>query len=218
MVGRQIGPGMFAQSQVACDGCGGEGKKMLKACDACKGKKFIEKEKNLQIRVVPGMKEGEQLVFSGECSDTLEFDSPGDVVLMLKLASDGSPARYEWKDSDLVYRHSVSYAESILGFSVVLGDHPSGTSPTYSWNGGPLIHGAVLVMPGGGMPKKEAPNGGPNGGGFGDLHLIVCIRPPPVVSWSADHSAKLAEILGLGELRSTGGATLTLKSSDSVFS
>jgi DnaJ homolog subfamily A member 2 len=220
-VGRQIGPGMFAQSQVACDGCGGEGKKTLKVCGACKGKKFHEKEKNLQIRVVPGMREGEQLVFSGECSDTLEFDSPGDVVLMLKLASDGSPAKYEWKESDLVYRHTITYAESILGFSVVLGDHPSGTSPTYVWRGGPLIHGAVLVMPGGGMPKKEAPNGGPNGapngGGFGDLQLIVCITPPPAVSWSAEHSAKLADIFGLDERSPVDGATLTLKSSDSVF-
>ena len=207
MVGRQIGPGIFAQTQVACDGCGGEGKKTLKSCDMCKGKKFIEKEKNLQIRVTPGMKEGEQLVFSGECSDTLEFDSPGDVVLMLKLASDGNPAKYEWKESDLIVRHTISYAESILGFSVTFGDHPSGTSPTYRWTSGPLIHGAVLVMPGGGMPKT--------GEGFGDLQLIVCITPPSAVAWSPEISAKLAEIFGGSA--SKEGVDLTLKSAESVF-
>jgi DnaJ-class molecular chaperone len=209
MMSRQIGPGMFAQSQMACDMCGGEGKKTLKSCESCKGKKFIEKEKNLQIRVTPGMKEGEQLVFSGECSDTLEFDSPGDVVLMLRLASDSG--KYEWKESDLIVRHTISYAESILGFSATFADHPSGTSPTYVWRGGPLIHGAVLTMVGGGMPKTD--------GGFGALQLYICITPPPAVAWSAEHAETLATILG-AQTPSTGhveSQALTLTSADSIF-
>lgn len=210
MMSRQIGPGMFAQSQIACDGCGGEGKKTTKVCESCKGKKFIEKEKNLQIRVTPGMKECEQLVFSGECSDTLEFDSPGDVVLMLKLASDGSPSKYEWKESDLIVRHTISYAESILGFSVTFDDHPSGTKPTYKWSGGPLIHGAVLIMVGGGMPNK-------NGGGFGALQLYICITPPPVVAWSDDQAETLASILGVRTTENVESQSLTLSSAESIF-
>jgi len=211
MMTRQIGPGMMVQSQVACDICNGEGKRTLRTCKTCKGKKFLEKEKNLNIRVTPGMREGEQLVFAGECSDTLEYDIPGDVVLMLRLATDGSAPKYEWKDSDLIYRHSVSFAESILGFSVTLADHPSGTSPTYSWRGGPLIHGAVLVMEGGGMPNKTS--------GFGALKFHICITPPPVTEWSVEDAAKLSAILGANSVTMNGGNTqkLALGSAESVF-
>jgi DnaJ family protein A protein 2 len=210
MMMRQIGPGMMVQSQVPCDACQGEGKRTLKTCKGCKGKKFIESEKNLFIKVTPGMREGEQLVFAGECSDSLEFDSPGDVVLMLRLATDGSKPKYEWRGEDLIVHHSVSYAESILGFSVCLADHPSGTSPTYTWKGGPVIHGAILTMPGGGMPTKS--------GGVGVLQMYVCIQPPAVQPWSDEVAAKLAEVLGVPTAGPVGGEPLVLGSASSVFS
>ena len=211
MATRQIGPGMMVQSQVPCDTCQGEGQRTIKTCRGCKGKKFIEKEKNLFIKVTPGMKEGEQLVFSGECSDTLEFDSPGDVVLLLRLATDGSKPKYEWKGDDLIVHHTITYAESILGFSVTLTDHPSGTAPTYSWRGGPLIHGAVLAMADGGMPNKS--------GGFGVLQMYVCITPPPPVAWSSEDAAKLAGLLGAASQTMEGPEVkpLILSSATSVF-
>jgi DnaJ family protein A protein 2 len=210
MVHQQIGPGMVVQSRAQCDACSGSGKRVLRMCKGCQGKKFIQKEKVLDIKVLPGMVVGETLTFAGECSDMLEYDAPGDVVLDLKLAVDGAP-KYEWHGVDLTYKHYVSFAESILGFECVLSDHPSGESPKYSWRGGPLINGSVLKMEGGGMPKRS--------GGFGVLHLQICVRPPPTVAWSAEDAAKLASVLGAPSvtIMPEGVKDLLLDSAESVF-
>jgi DnaJ-class molecular chaperone len=136
------------------------------------------------------MREGEQITFSGECSDTPDFDSPGDVVLTLRRVNMGSDEtdEYEWKGDDLWIRKTITYVESILGFSVVLGDHPNGASPTFVWRGGPLIHGSVLQMAEGGMPNKS--------GQKGTLYIQIMITPPPVVPWSSEDAAKLQSVLG----------------------
>jgi DnaJ family protein A protein 2 len=214
MMQQQMAPGMVIQSRRPCDVCNGEGKRTIRVCKGCQGKKFIEKEKHLDIKVTPGMAEGENLMFPGECSDTLEFDTPGDVLLTLKLATDGSAPVYEWRGADLTYKHTISFAESILGFEVTLADHPSGESPKYSWRGGPLINGAVLKMEGGGMPKR-----GDGSGGFGVLHIQICVRPPPTVPWSAEDAAKLASVLGAPSVNMAMEKVkdLVLDSSESVF-
>lgn len=202
---QQIGPGMFAQSRSPCGTCGGEGKRILSVCKKCNGKRFVEKEKQLDIKIVPGMREGEQLVFSGECSDSLEYEQPGDVVLTLRRV-DAPPAEgeaadeslFEWKGDDLWTRVSVTYAESVLGFTRTFDAHPNGTKPVYCWNGGPLIHGAVLQFPGSGMPRRN--------GTHGTLFVQVTIQPPPTVPWSPEDGAKLRSVLG--------GPAITIPSAD----
>jgi DnaJ family protein A protein 2 len=198
---RQIGPGMIAQTQAPCDVCNGEGTRILRPCRGCHGKRFIEKEKKLEIKINPGMRDGEQLVFPGECSDTLEYDVPGDAVLTLRLIASVND-RYEWREDDLWIQHTVSYAESILGFTFKLEDHPNGFGPEFKWRGGPLIHGAVLQMPGLGMPKKA--------GGFGNLYIQVMITPPVTKPWSSEDAIKLQSVLGAPSTIIDEGLTLPL--------
>lgn len=183
---RQIGPGMIAQTRAPCDACEGEGKRTMRVCRGCHGKKLTEREKMLEIKITPGMKEGEKFTFSGECSDNLEFDEPGDVILNVQRADDSNP--FVWKDSDLYISKTVSFAESILGFTVGLDAHPNGQSPRFVWNGGPLVHGAVLEMKGGGMPKT--------GGGYGNCFIQIQITAPPTKSWSPEDAARLQSVLG----------------------
>jgi DnaJ-class molecular chaperone len=186
---RQIGPGMMAQSRMPCDGCGGEGKRVIRACGACHGKRLVEREKALDIKITPGMRDGQTLTFSGECSDSLEFERPGDVVLALRRSDVGvgDLDEFEWSGDDLTIRKAVSYAESILGFTIALDKHPGGPR-SYCWRDGPLIHGAVLKFEGGGMPRS--------GGGFGALYIQVMVSPPPCVPWSPEDAAKLSSVCG----------------------
>ena len=190
MTQRMIGPGMIAQTRGPCEACNGEGQRILRTCRGCQGKKFIEKEKNLDIKIVPGMREGEALTFAGECSDSLEYDVPGDAVLTLRRSDMGigETDEYFWKDDDLLLRKSVTFQQSILGFSFVLEDHPNGKSPTVVWEDGPLVHGAVVQIVGLGMPKK--------GGGYGNLLLQVMVDPPPVRKWTDAERAALIGALG----------------------
>ena len=187
---RQIGPGMLAQTRASCDVCNGEGKRQIKQCQRCHGKKMTEQEKMLEIQVKPGFRDGEQLTYPGECSDMLEFDSPGDVVLTLKRVDDKDEVldNYVWKQDDLLIRKQISYAESIMGFTLKLDDHPSGNSPTFVWRSGPLIHGAILQAPNQGMPKKD--------GSKGKLFIQIMITPPEPKAWSAEDAAKLQSVFG----------------------
>jgi len=186
---RMLGPGIMARGEVQCDECHGEGKRVLKTCGNCKGKRFVEKEKQLDIRITPGMRDGEQLTFAGECSDSVEFEAPGDVVLTLRRSDAGvsETDEYEWTGDDLWIRKTVSFSESLLGFVLELSDHPGGAR-SFEWRGGPLVHGAVLKFAGGGMPKKS--------GGTGILYVQVMVTPPEVRPWTADEAAKLLSVVG----------------------
>jgi len=189
---RQIGPGMMAQTRSPCDVCSGEGTRTIRVCRACQGKKYNEREKQLDVKITPGMRDGEQILFAGECSDSHEFETPGDVVLTLRRTTTSQEV-FEWRDDDLWMQKTVSFVESILGFHFVLATHPNGQSPAFSWRGGPLIHGAVVQMTGMGMPRKK--------GGYGNLYVQIAITPPPTAPWSAEDAAKLQSVLG-GEANS----------------
>lgn len=206
---RAIGPGIMAQTRVPCDGCNGEGKRVLRTCGVCHGKKFQEREKSLDIKITPGMQDGQTLTFEGECSDSLEYERPGDVVLTLRRTDQGLGEldEYEWSDDDLTIRKKVTYAESVLGFSLELDKHPGGAR-TVTWRGGPLLHGAVLKCEGGGMPRS--------GGGFGTLFVQIMVSPPPTAPWSAEDAAKLSSVLGgaVADMN-VSGVPLTLSSRDS---
>lgn len=208
---RQIGPGMIAQTRAACDICSGEGKRQIKQCQRCHGKKMTEREKMLEIQVRPGHRDGDQLTYPGECSDSLEFDSPGDVILTLKRVDEKDEIldNYMWKNDDLIVRKQITYAESILGFQITLDDHPSGLSPVFRWRSGPILHGVMLHFPGQGMPKKD--------GSKGKLYIQIMITPPEPKEWSAEDAAKLQSIFGgsASVFEATDVQTLQLDSPDS---
>lgn len=209
-VTRPIGPGMMAQTRMPCDACNGDGLRIIRACRVCQGKKFTEKENQLDIKIIPGMVEGERLVYVGECSDTAEFDIPGDVVLTLRRA-DGSDTELdtlEWRGEDLWIRKLVTYSESVLGFRKTLENHPGGAAPTVVWRGGPLLHGAVLQLSGLGMPRK--------GGGYGNLFVQVMVEPPPTRAWTAEEAATLQSVLGGVAATMDGNEVQTLQISSAA--
>jgi DnaJ family protein A protein 2 len=192
VVSRPIGPGLVARGEVQCDACNGEGVRVMRACRGCHGKRFMEREKQLDISIKPGMRDGEQLTFAGECSDSMEFEAPGDVVLTLRRSDTGvggedGEDEFEWSMDDLLIKKRITYAESILGFQRVFENHPGGAK-RICWRGGPLLHGATLRLEGAGMPKK--------GGGHGSLHVQVVVTPPAERPWSAEEAAKLQSVLG----------------------
>lgn len=196
MMAQRMGP-MMMQTQVHCSPCGGKGRAgSSEGCSGCGGKRMIERERSLTANVRPGMQAGERIVYEGECSETLDSDSPGDIVVQIQLQGGGG---FEWRGDDLLCSRTISYAESILGFEFVLADHPSGNRPVYRWGGGPIISGTVLTMVGGGMPKKS--------GGFGDLKLKVEIGPPSI-NLSASDREVLGRIFGVPMFVSSSYQTL----------
>jgi DnaJ-class molecular chaperone len=195
---RMIGPGMMAQSTGPCDVCNGEGKRVLKACYGCHGKRFVEREKELTIVIQPGMHDGQTLVFPGECSETADFEEPGDVVLTLRRAD--AEEGWEWRGADLYTKVSVSFGESILGFRRELPGHPSGVPLIVEWFGGPVTHLTTLELDAKGMPKKE--------GGYGKLFVQVHVASLER-QWTTEEAAQLRTLFGVAESVGSPGAPLT---------
>lgn len=189
-VQQMIGPGIMAQSTGPCDVCNGEGKRVLRQCSACHGKRFREQEKELTIKIVPGMADQQTFTFAGECSDSLEYENPGDVVLSVRRSDVPTEDfdSWEWKGTDLYVRKKISFSESIMGFKRELTGHPSGKRIVVGWRKGVLVHGAVLQAQGWGMPKKE--------GGFGTCHVQIFVDAPQPKEWSVEERDQLRKLFG----------------------
>jgi DnaJ-class molecular chaperone len=179
----QIQPGMYVQTRGTCRDCEGKCRKPGPICTVCSGSRILNREKTLDVKILPGMHEGHQFTFVGECSDQIDFAQPGDVILVLKCPD---TAVYSWTGNDLGHEITVSWVESVTGFTRVLADHPSGTQKTIVWNGDILLNGAKLRGLGLGMPTPQrggvdASTGSvpsDSAGSFGDLLVTVKVTQP----------------------------------------
>jgi DnaJ-class molecular chaperone len=158
---------MQAVSQIPCNECSGEGKRVSTKCKTCSGKKFISQEKELEVAIQPGMRPHEVIVFEKECSDQVEYVEAGDVHIILQQADEDIPFKRLNGTDDLVVGVTVSLRDSLLGSSQKLEAHPA--HPTGLTVDIPLgvQHGDVIIVKGEGMPKK--------GGGRADLRVSVTL-------------------------------------------
>lgn len=166
----QLQPGMYVQTRGTCRDCEGKCRKPGPLCTVCSGARILNREKTLDVKILPGMKEGHQFTFVGECSDQIDFAQPGDVILVLKCPD---TAVYSWTGNDLGHEITLSWVESVTGFTRVLAEHPSGLPKKIVWNGDILLNGARLRGAGLGMPLDAA-------GGYGDLIVTVKVTQPDV--------------------------------------
>ena len=161
----QMGP-MVMVNEGPCPDCQGEGKKASGNCYVCSGKKTRPQEKELTVKIEPGMKPGEVLIFPKECSDDPSYDEPGDVHFVLQeAAGDESWIR---KGDDLETQVSISLQESLLGCTKQLQAHPGylqGQGLDVVIPAGTFNEEIIQVV-GKGMPKKGSSE-------FGVLRLRV---------------------------------------------
>ena len=105
-----------------CGECQGQGKKPVGSCLACSGSKFKNQEKTLEVKIKPGMKPGEVLIFERECSDDSNYDEAGDVHFVLQEAQ--GDEGWVRRGDDLETNITLTLAESLLGCSKQLKGHP----------------------------------------------------------------------------------------------
>ena len=117
-----VGPGMHAISRGPCETCKGKGKIGSGSCSGCKGKKFYNQEKSLDIKVEPGMKKGDNLIFSNECSDDPNFMEPGDVHIFFSEADENLDIARD--NENLSGICNISFKDSLLGTSYIFKNHP----------------------------------------------------------------------------------------------
>lgn len=182
---QQMGP-MIVASQEPCGECRGVGQKAADRCDGCEGRRVVGRDSVLDVRIEPGMQEGDRLVFPGQCSESPDFEAPGDVILVLRAAT-GSEESWIRRGADLMCEVRLGIAESLLGWERHLEGHPSGRPVEIVWTDGAIRDGEMLRVPGWGMPVRGSE------GKFGDLRL-VCRVDRMEGSWSEEQRRALQSV------------------------
>jgi molecular chaperone DnaJ len=125
----------------------------------------VRKQRNITVKVPPGIDEGYQLRLQGQGEMSPESDSPGDLYVLIHIA----PHPYFKRDEDdLLYDLKIGFPQAALGAKVSV--------PTFDGNIDVDVHegtqpGEVIRLKGKGMPRFRAY-------GRGDLLLRVGIKVP----------------------------------------
>lgn len=162
-----MGPGMQMMSRGPCQMCSGEGRKPGNVCGTCHGKKFMNQEKTLNIRIEPGMKPGETLVFPNECSDNHDYVEAGDVHIVLQEADENLSLK---REGDQLHTNvHLNLSESLLGKTIQISDHPGFPDGLDIQIPAGFTNGNVYHVEDKGMPKKGTAT-------FGKLQVHIHIQ------------------------------------------
>ncbi|KAI8343627.1 hypothetical protein BC941DRAFT_448391 [Chlamydoabsidia padenii] len=182
---RQMGP-MMQQFQQACPECRGQGEIVNEKdrCKQCMGKKIVGEKKILEVFIDKGMKNGQNITFSGE-GDQAPNIIPGDIIITL----DEKPhSTFQRNGDDLVYEAKIELLTALAGGQFVI-PHLDDRALLVSVLPGEAIQpGMVKVIPNEGMPSYRHQTHG---------HLFVKFTIDfPQSNWADEETiAKLNAIL-----------------------
>lgn len=171
MRSHQMGP-MIQMIHEPCDACGQTGQRAADQCEDCKGKRVLEREATVDIRIEPGMQDGDRIVMQGQCSESPLYKEPGDLVIVVRIADEGWARRGD----DLGYEVTVTQAEALLGWERVIDTHPSGEPVKVVWRGGVLRDRDMIRVVGKGMPVRG------EAGRFGNLVIGCRVAVPETLT------------------------------------
>jgi molecular chaperone DnaJ len=167
--------GFFSISRT-CSRCNGEGRMITDPCKTCSGRKRVERERTLQVKIPAGVETGNTIRLTGEGELGSAGGPPGD--LYVYLAVEDHPL-FKREGQDIICEVPISFAQAALGTEIeaptLSGSSklkiPAGTQP-----------GHVFRLKGKGFPYLR-------GSGSGDQLCRIMVEVP------AKLTAKQKELL-----------------------
>src|SRR5688500_4774154 len=149
---------------VTCDNCGGTGERNRRVCTTCGGAGRVHKTEQYQMRIPPGVSNGQKLRLAGRGEAGVGGGAAGDLYLRVRFAKHPD---FQVEGNHLVYEAALAPWEAVLGaqLSVPTLDGrvnikiPAGTQ-----------NGRRLRVRSRGLPQR--------GGGQSDLFVVVRIEVP----------------------------------------
>lgn len=184
---RQTTSTLFGQfSQITnCPGCEGEGTRVEKACEDCKGKGLVRKERSLELKIPAGVDTGSRIRVSAEGDGGRKGGAPGDLYVIVHVREHEKFIR---EGTTIHLKQPVSISMAALGGDMLIDSVggkrllkvPAGTQT-----------GAVVTLKGEGVPHLS------NSSRRGDqlVHLFV-ETPTKLSEEEKDLYRKLAEVRG----------------------
>lgn len=156
--------GAFGFSE-PCTDCRGSGSIIEHACDECRGTGVTTRTRTINVRIPPGVEDGQRIRLAGQGEAGLRGAPSGDLYVTVHVRSDKVFGR---DGDDLTVTIPVSFTELALGTTLSV--------PTLEGKVGVRVpkgtaDGRILRVRGRGVPKR--------GGGNGDLLVTVKIAVPP---------------------------------------
>ena len=153
---------------VPCESCGGTGVKNQRPCPACGGTGHVTKAEQFQVRIPPGVTDGQQLRIPRRGSAGVGGAPAGDLYLRVRLARHPD---FQIEDHNLVYEADVAPWEAVLGSQISV----------------PTLDGRINIkIPPGtqdGQRLRVRGKGLPHhGDGRGDLNVVVRVEIPERVN------------------------------------
>jgi molecular chaperone DnaJ len=156
--------GQFVRAQV-CPRCHGGGRVVVRLCDACAGEGRVTEPRSLEVKIPPGIHDGQRIRLAGEGHAGAPGARAGDAYVLVRVRPD---PRFVRDGNDIISTVDLTMTQAALGARVSIptldGDHElefkPGTQP-----------GEVRVLRGRGMPVLR-------GFGRGDHRVLVNVVIP----------------------------------------
>lgn len=184
--------GFFSVART-CGACRGKGQIIKSPCKNCRGAGRIEREKQLEIKIPPGVETGSRLRVTGEGEAGANNGISGDLYVIIHVAEH---EQFERQSENLYASQPISFAQAALGAEIevqTLGTITEGVeqSPTEKLKiPAGTQTGTVFRIKNQGMPVLSA------GGRRGDLFVAAQVITPKVLT---KDQKKLLEQLALIE-------------------
>jgi len=152
---QQIAPGMVQQIQSVCGECRGQGERINPKflCRECNGRKVNKERKILEVHIDKGMKDEQQIRFSGE-GDQEPGLEPGDILIVL----DEKPHnKYKRHGNDLSMEMDINITEALCGFTKTIETLDNRVLVISSPAGKVVKNDDVRSIHGEGMPQYKNP-------------------------------------------------------------
>ena len=156
--------GAFGFSE-PCTDCRGSGSIIDEPCDECKGTGVTTRTRTINVRIPPGVEDGQRIRLAGQGEAGLRGAPSGDLYVTVHVRPDKVFGR---DGDDLTVSVPVSFHELALGTTLSV--------PTLEGKVGVRVpkgtsDGRILRVRGRGVPKRN--------GGHGDLLVTVRVAVPP---------------------------------------
>lgn len=151
----QLGPGMVQQVQSVCSECRGKGETINPKlrCKTCSGQKVVDDHKILEVHVDKGMKDGENIRFSGE-GDQEPGLEPGDIIIVL---DEKEHPRFRRHGNDLIMDMELELVEALCGFKRTIDTLDKRVLIVSTLPGEVVKNGDIKCIMGEGMPIYRDP-------------------------------------------------------------
>jgi molecular chaperone DnaJ len=165
--------GAFGFSE-PCTDCRGSGSIIEHPCEECKGTGVTTRTRTINVRIPPGVEDGQRIRLAGQGEAGLRGAPSGDLYVTVHVRADKIFGR---DGDDLTVTVPVSFTELALGSTLSV--------PTLDGKVGVRVpkgtaDGRILRVRGRGVPKR--------GGGNGDLLVTVKVAVPPNVEGAAQEA------------------------------